>query len=116
MPSITEAPPVWVRCKECGWRLAKWQLASTGHVLPIVRASGSTQPGWDGIPWLDRANAGKGPIAIGKAAGGDGKATQNYRCPKCTTVRKKRNVPVSAARRLELYLLALLANRTDTYI
>src|SRR5207245_5288614 len=95
VPLITDPPTMRIRCEECGWRLAKWQLTYTGHVLPVVRASGSTQPGWEAIPWLDRANAGKGPIVIGKAAGGDGKGTQNYRCPTCRRPGKIRNVLLS---------------------
>lgn len=116
VPLINYPPEIWVRCQACGWRFTKWVLTSTGHVMPVVRVTKSTTPGWEALPWLDRANNKKGPIDIGKAAGGDGKGTQNYRCPKCRRPGKVRNVPLSASSRLKQYLHALLANERETFI
>ena len=65
------------------------------------------------MPWLDRANAGKGNIqtAGGRAAKHDGLGTLNHKCPRCG-----RNVPVSAERRFRLYLTAVAKRRTEIWI
>ncbi len=110
LAEITHPPTIVARCG-CGYRLVKWQLDPTrGTVFPVARPNRDTTPGWGGLAWLDKANTGKGRVTTGASAH-DGLATQNYKCPKC-----RRNVPVSAERRLKLFLQAMVAGRRETWI
>jgi hypothetical protein len=103
-------PTIRARC-ECGYRLVKWRLdPKRGSVFPDHKPNKATTPGWQGLAWIDQANKGKGRMTTGGAAH-DGLATQNYKCPKCG-----RNVPVSAERRLKLFLGAMVAGRGETWI
>jgi hypothetical protein len=98
---IGDPPFVWLRCQDelsCGRHLAKLALDQRAHTIrPIHEAT----PAHSGRvpPWLDRANAGKGPIRPGNTADGDG--THNYRC-KCG-----HNIELRADTRMHRYLEAV---------
>jgi hypothetical protein len=57
-------------------------------------------------PWLDRANADKGPIHPGNTADGDG--THTYHCRSCG-----HNVELRADTRMRRYLQAVIDSNTE---
>jgi hypothetical protein len=105
------APAVAVHCSNyegCGGRrICRWTYDQNWSAInPVHR---STKAWTRGAPyWLDRANAGKGPVqtAGGRAGKHDGNGTHNYKC------RCGRNIPVTAERRFRLYLEAVAKGRT----
>lgn len=113
LAALEAAPPLFLRCAgdPCsGYRLARWRLNSErGSVDVVIRPSSATNPGWEGEPFLDRANAGKGAVHLG-AGGGDGRATHDYRCRGCG-----RNISLRAETRLKLYLGAIAAGRREVW-
>ena len=107
---LREAPKIAAICRSCGYRVVKWELSGhRGAIQPFVRPSPDTEPGWEPLAWIDKANKGKGRVTTG-TGGGDGLGTQNYRCD-CG-----RNIPVKAERRMQLFLSAVAAGRKTTLI
>ena len=109
------APTIAVHCsnyERCGGRrICRWTYDH--NWAAIIVAHRQTSAWTRGAPyWLDRANAGKGPVqtAGGRAGKHDGNGTQNFRC------RCGRNIPVTADRRFRLYLEAVAKGRSKIHI
>jgi hypothetical protein len=108
-------PKITVRCNNygrCGGRrLTRWIYDPQWQA--IVPHHRETTAWTHGAPyWLDRANAGKGPVKTASGRGGkhDGNGTHNYHC------RCGRNIPVKAQRRFRLYLEAIAKGRKEILI
>jgi hypothetical protein len=109
--TLGELPVLRVRCRgqRCnGYRLAKWQLDPRDGIVKPLHRTTSAHTG-RAVPFLDRANAGKGPIRPGNTH--DGLGTQSYVCPTC-----RRDVPLSPDSRLRLYVEALARHDREVWI
>jgi hypothetical protein len=101
-------PTLTVRCRECGRRLARWELdRETCLVKPVDRYSKAFEG--KAAPFIEKANARRGAVTAGNTH--DGLGTHNYLCKLC-----RLDVSLTAESRLRLYIGAIRNPRREVWV